>query len=402
MASAVAVLLHEPDLVPAEKAAGQVRDVVRRIDHLGAFVVDITGKKFKHIARHQGVELRIHLIDHQQSTLLERLDDWTGQCQQFDGPCRFGILESEIFTMGLCFPGFIAPGLDDEKRQFRPAVARISQFVDNDVLDGRIGHPDQSHKVMFVFGKVHLRHRNGHPNFRGVEDDAHFREPLDKQFQFWMFCRLGRGKQGGQGQPRIIQNDMLEQSSPFPTDDFACRIPEKQILLRFALQIKEFLGHPFAIDEKTIAIKPPGQKETGFQHCVLFLGPRIQMERFDVAQPFCGCIILQQYAFLDHLHGLQQIAFPAGVRPIDRRQFRHGDIVLAIDGLRVFSDWAGDHRKSSLIFKGKKVLHHNFHEHFRTSYTKKYSTIAAFLLRITVKIAKAKNVFANVYTSADL
>ena len=119
-------------------------------------------------------------------------------------------------------------------------------------------------------------------------------------------------------------------------------------------------------------------------------------------QPFRGRVILQQYTFLDHLHGLQQIAFPAGVRPVDRSQFCHGDIVLAINSFRVFSDRAGDHRKSSLILKGKKVLHHNFHEHLSTSYTQKYSTLAAFLLRITVKNAKAKNIFASAYICADL
>ena len=187
MAGAVAVLFHEPDLVPPEKAAGQIRDVVRRIDHLRAFIVDRPGKKFQHIARHQGVELRVHLVDHQQATLFERLNDRTGQCQQFDGAGRFRILETEIFAMRLRLPLFVAPGLDDEKCQFRSAVARVAEFMDNDVLDGRIGNADQGQEVMFVFGQMHLRHRNSQPDFRRIQDDAHLREPLEKQFQLRIF-----------------------------------------------------------------------------------------------------------------------------------------------------------------------------------------------------------------------
>ncbi|MPN54359.1 hypothetical protein SDC9_202029 [bioreactor metagenome] len=125
MAGAVRVLFHEPDLIPAEKVAGKVRDIVRRVYHLRTLIVDVAGKKFQHVARHQSVELRIHFIDHQQSTFFERLDDRTGQSQKLDRTCRFGILETEIFAMELRFPGFIAPCLDDKKGKFRPPIARI-------------------------------------------------------------------------------------------------------------------------------------------------------------------------------------------------------------------------------------------------------------------------------------
>ena len=69
---------------------------------------------------------------------------------------NFGVWHSNLIKLNTATKwkansGFIAPCLDDKKGKFRPPIARIFQFVNNNILNGRIGHLNQGQEIMLVF-----------------------------------------------------------------------------------------------------------------------------------------------------------------------------------------------------------------------------------------------------------